>query len=108
MSAPSLQAAQAPVLEELETAEHYDKAVKGLLGGVRVATVKQRVRAAEAMSRWMSLARGFPWPRGPAEVVDYLYVSVAEEPRVSFPKAVAGMMHWVEVHAGTSVGAGSP
>ena len=90
----------APVLEELEAAESRAKSARGLLGGARLATVKIRVRAAEALGRWTMVTKGHSWPQGPAEVVDYLHKCMAEEPRVSLPRSTAAMLSWFEVRSG--------
>ena len=100
-----LEKMNAPVLKDLEQAEFRDKALRGLLGGARVSTVKKRVRAAEKLSRWLELSRGKLWPGGAADVIDYLHSAAAEEPRVSFPRDVGAMLHWMEARSGVEEGA---
>ena len=52
--------AEAPVLVEVSQTEFKEKALKGLLGGARISTIRARVRAAEMMIRWLEMARGRP------------------------------------------------
>ena len=95
-----LEKAEAPVLKDVDQAEFRDKALRGLLGGARVSTVKKRVRAAEKLSRWLELSRGRSWPSGAADIIDYMHSASAEEPRVSFPRDVGAMLHWMDARTG--------
>merc|ERR1712091_376755 len=79
-----LEKMNAPVLKDLEQSEFREKALRGLLGGARVSTVKKRVRAAEKLSRWLELSRGRAWPSGAADIIDYMHSASSEELRVSF------------------------
>jgi hypothetical protein len=91
-------------LREAEAADNKDLAVRGLLGGARVATVRLREKAAEAMVRWMKVVKGIDWPGKPTDIVDYLWARQQEENRTSFPKSLLSMIRWFEARAGQAAG----
>ena len=75
-------------------------AIAGLVGKARPATVAKRVRCWEIFSRWLSLYRGYVWPSGPVDIVDYLAARVAEGCPPSLPESLRSAVLWVEARSG--------
>ena len=72
----------------------------GLAGAARPGTIKVRVRAWEAMARWLLARRGRAWPGDEVDVIDYLWACMGERPSVSFPRSLGSAVLWIEVRAG--------
>ena len=75
-------------------------AMAGLVGKARPATVAKRVRGWETFSRWLSASRGYAWPTGPVDIVDYLAARVAEGCPPSLPESLRSAVLWVEARSG--------
>ena len=73
-------------------AKEPNKAIRALLGGSRVKTIRKKLRVGEKLSLWLWLTRRRPWPQRAADVVDYIHAAMAEAPWLSFRRGV-GAMH---------------
>ena len=81
-----LSEAGAPVIAGLPN-DDMKLVVEMTVGRSRPSTVRLRVRAWEAFSRWLVLNRARPWPEGPADLVDYLQAMVDVPAPWSFPSS---------------------
>ena len=78
-------------------------AARGLLGNSRGATIRLRVRAWEAFTRWLQWRRGLSWPEDAIDLIDYVNEKMREAPTASFPKVFAAAFCWFEARAGFPV-----
>jgi hypothetical protein len=70
-----LSEAGAPMLEGMSDTD-MKVVVEMAVGRSRPSTVRLRVRAWEAFSRWLVLNRSRVWPSGPSDMIDYLRAMV--------------------------------
>ena len=70
------------------------------VGRSRPSTVRLRVRAWEAFSRWLVRNRVRPWPDGPSDLLDYLRAMVDVPAPRSFPASFGGATRWVMSRSG--------
>jgi len=96
----AVRACKAPAVLATEKTADPEQSLKELVGASRAGTIRTRVRHWEALVRWLSAAKGVQWPRCAADVVDYVHARQAEELRVSFPRALAAAIRWVESRVG--------
>ncbi len=68
--------------------------------GAGAATVRGRVRAWGAVTRWLGWRRGKNWPTDAADVLDYVAEKMEDVPATSFPRAFGAALVWFESRAG--------
>ena len=71
-----------------------------LIGGSRTSTIAKRLRAWEALSRWLMVRRGLRWPRGAPDIIDYLWERIRERSSPSFPRSLLAAAAWMESRVG--------
>ena len=69
-----LRFAEVPARYEAEGAGEPEKLLAGLLGKARTGTIRVRVRAWEALARWLAFRRGYTWPQKPRDLVEFVWV----------------------------------
>ena len=84
---------EAPVLEGL-VGDELVQVAEMAVGRARPGTVRLRVRAWEAFSRWLTLNRGRVWPDGPRDLIDYIRAMVDVPAPATFPTTFGGAVRW--------------
>ena len=67
-----------------------------LCGNRRARTLRQGVRSWERFAVWLNLAKGACWPRGPAEIIDYLEERALEPCGPTIPASLLMALQMVE------------
>ena len=99
-----LEAASAPAFAEADRAADPVAAKRALLGAARASTIRLRVRTWEPFARWLAWHRGYSWPMGVLDMIDYVHDVMANSPVPSFPRSFAAALAWFEARAGFGQG----
>ena len=89
-----------PAWEAAQETADPEAVLAGVVGKARPSTLRKRVRVWQTFCRWLWLHRDARWPRGAADLVDYLYEQFHAPCGRTFPTSFGAAVNWVELRAG--------
>ena len=84
----------------LSQAADAKAALRSILGGARLGTLRLRIRAWEEFRGWLLVRFGRPWPQEMVEVLDFVHEQVALPCSASCPLKFGATLNWVEARCG--------
>ena len=99
-----LRGSRTPSWVEAASTGQPSKAMAGLVGKARPATLKKRVRTWQLLAKWLLHRRGRVWPTSAVDLIDYLQEGLDDDCPASFPEALRASVNWVESRSGLGEG----
>ena len=92
-----------PVLQLVQSSEHEPQVWSRIFGNRRAKTLRNRARAWRVFHLWISLAKGYCWPRTVLEVADYLELRISEGCGASVPRDLMSALALLETVGRVSI-----
>ena len=99
-----LRNSKGPVSLELVRTSDPQRAVEGIAGKSRAATLKKRIRDWERFAGWLDFECGVKWPTEPSQLVNYLFFLADAPCARTVPLSFLSSLRWFEARAGFPVG----
>ena len=85
-----------PVLQLVQAGDHDSQVWSRIFGSRRAKTLRNRARTWRVFHLWISLTKGYSWPRSILEVSDYLELRISEGCGASVPRDLMSSLALLE------------